>query len=108
MQEEASPRDRHCAAPLALLTGCPSSPTFLGVQRGYKQTPQHPPCTFASAESPQPIAGHSIPHARATSPGTPCLCHKHRAGRSAPHNWGMLGAAGLLSPLQRKPEVRGH
>lgn len=81
---------------------------FLGVQRGCKQTPQHPPCTFASTESPQPTASHSSPHASATSPGTPSLCHQDRAGHSTSHNGGMLGAAGPFSPLQRKPEVRGH
>lgn len=41
-------------------------------------------------------------------PGTPRLCHQDGARHSESLSWGMLGAAGLLSPLQRKPEVRGH
>lgn len=59
-----------------------------------------------SPHSPSPVT--QPPRASATSPGVPCLCHQDGARHSTSHSWGMLGAAGLPSPLQRKPEVRGH
>lgn len=86
----------------------PALPLSLGCKGAANRLHSVLPAHLQVQSPPQPITGHSTPCASATSPGTPCLCHRHGAGHSAPHNQGMLGVAGLLSPLQRKPEVRGH
>lgn len=63
-----------------------------GLQRrfflGCKQTPQHPPCLSASAESLPPITGHSTPRASATSPGHPVCATRP----STSPGWGLWGA----------------
>lgn len=84
------------------------SPTFFGVHRGFFLG-----CKRAANRL------HSIPpaHLQAQSPcrpslvtQPPCQCHQSRTPRLCHQTQHMpqLGDSGVLSPLQRKPEVRGH